>query len=91
MIHAIVLLCGNGRPLQGFCSTEPSPCSSGRTGHGLLLETDAGHGGQRSWANGAIPDDEDALGQLPRPLPKRVAVVVPVERAMLCGKEEGAG
>lgn len=37
-----------------------------------------------------LTDDEDALGQLPSPLPKRVAVVVSVERAMLCGKEEGA-
>lgn len=39
----------------------------------------------------ALPDDEDALGQLPSPFPERVAVVVSVERAMLCRKEEGAG
>ena len=38
----------------------------------------------------ALPDDEDTLGQLPSPLPKGVAVVVSVERAMLCGKEEAA-
>lgn len=38
----------------------------------------------------ALPDDEDALGQLPSPLPKGVAVVVSVEGAMLCGKEEEA-
>ena len=38
----------------------------------------------------ALPDDEDALGQLPSPLPKRVAVVVSVEGAMLCGKKEEA-
>lgn len=31
----------------------------------------------------ALPDDEDALRQLPGPLPEWVAIVVAVERAML--------
>lgn len=44
-------------------------------------------GDKRDGCPQALPDDKNALGQLPSPLPERVAVVVSVERAMLCRKE----
>lgn len=71
-----------------LCLTELRSCSTGHAGVNSPEIEARWHRGRGSQA---LPDDEDALGQLPSPLPERVAVVVSVERAMLCREEGGTG
>lgn len=77
--------CGRSGPRRGFLPHGIRPHSTGPM-RGAEPEARVHRAGHPRWCQGGarvLPDDEDALGQLPGPLPKRMAVVVSIEGAML--------